>query len=79
MEISDNTLVYTFGQAFLTTFMTLFIYTVLNLFISLIVEAHEESQVRTILLISYLRQCCLYIYYGATFVMWQNCLREMAS
>ncbi|KAL5466999.1 hypothetical protein EMCRGX_G031164 [Ephydatia muelleri] len=43
-EISEINLVYIFGHAFLTIFMTLFIYTVLNLFISLIVEAHEESQ-----------------------------------
>ncbi|KAL5466986.1 hypothetical protein EMCRGX_G031151 [Ephydatia muelleri] len=43
-RMAENAPVYIFSQAYLTTFMALFIYAILNLFVSLIVEAREDSQ-----------------------------------
>eukprot|EP00731_Ephydatia_muelleri_P026757 Em0018g857a len=43
-KMAENAPVYIFSQAYLTTFMALFIYAILNLFVSLIVEAREDSQ-----------------------------------
>ena len=44
-SITENAAVYIFSQAYFTAFMALFIYAILNLFVSLIVEAREDSQV----------------------------------
>ena len=41
----DDAGVYVFSQIFFTIFLMLFIYAVLNLFISLIIESYEYSQV----------------------------------
>lgn len=41
----DDNGVYVFSQIFFTIFLMLFIYAVLNLFISLIIESYEYSQV----------------------------------
>lgn len=43
-NIAESTLVYIFSQAYFTSFMALFIYAILNLFVSLVVEAREDSQ-----------------------------------
>ncbi|KAL5466991.1 hypothetical protein EMCRGX_G031156 [Ephydatia muelleri] len=43
-NMAENAPVYIFGQAYFTTFMALFIYAILNLFVSLIVEARKDSQ-----------------------------------
>ena len=46
MSSYDNLGVFVFSQFFFTIFLILFIYAVLNLFISLIIQSYEESQVR---------------------------------
>ena len=47
ISYSDDPEAYTFSQFFFTIFLMLFIYAMLNLMISLIMESYEESQVCT--------------------------------
>lgn len=45
-DSTDNLAVKVYGQIFIYVFVALFVYAVLNLFTSLIINAHEQSQVR---------------------------------
>ena len=44
MSEHDNYPVFVFSQIFITTFLILFIYAVLNLFVSLIIQSYDESR-----------------------------------
>ena len=46
MTMFDGLGVFVFSQFFFTIFLILFIYAILNLFISLIIQSYEESQVK---------------------------------